>query len=340
MVIMTAMYHNLHRQMISHLARDISQNAPKISFSFLFVDFIRKRRYNKINVKCKRSVTMELPFISSEWKVLFRPEKNGNYVNDHAIVKGPDGLWHLYGITSFGGRSYDEKYFVHAVGKSLDEPFEEKGRSIDRGTPAWSPCVIEKDGVYHMFYGPSPTSLAVSFDMYEWFGHTVKLKDEPLMAAHRDHFVLRLDNGSYLMYVSGVHDTYGAVSCFSSDDLLSWRFRGFALTTRAPAPLHPGWGAVESPFVVQKDGLYYLFVTYTDCSAETYNNTLVFVSEDPLLFGCFDGTEKNARPVAALALHAPEILQENGRYYVTTCGWRGKPVPHEGCVSIAELQWK
>ncbi len=34
---------------------------------------------------------------------MFKPEKNGNYVNDHAIVVGADGKYHLYGITSFDG---------------------------------------------------------------------------------------------------------------------------------------------------------------------------------------------------------------------------------------------
>lgn len=47
---------------------------------------------------------MKKPRISSEWRILFKPEKNGNYVNDHCIVKGSDGKWHLYGITGFEAR--------------------------------------------------------------------------------------------------------------------------------------------------------------------------------------------------------------------------------------------
>ena len=46
---------------------------------------------------------MKKPYISGEWKVLFTPEKHGNYVNDHCIVRGADQKWHLYGITSFDG---------------------------------------------------------------------------------------------------------------------------------------------------------------------------------------------------------------------------------------------
>ena len=94
---------------------------------------------------------MNTPYIAGEWKILFKPEKNGNYVNDHSIVKGADGNWHLYGITSFEGIPTQERYFVHGVGATFDEPFEEVGRSIDRGTLAWAPCVVEKDENYYNY---------------------------------------------------------------------------------------------------------------------------------------------------------------------------------------------
>ncbi len=283
---------------------------------------------------------MKTPYISGDWKMLFKPEKHGNYVNDHTIVVGSDGNWHLYGITSFEGVPAQERYFVHGVGENLSEPFKEVGRSIDRGTLAWAPCVINKGDDYYMFYGPSPTSLAVSFDMYEWFGTNVTLNGEPLMGAHRDHFVLKISENEYLMYVVGVHNKKGAVSCFSSSDLLVWNFEGFALTSGDDAPLKPAWGAFESPYVVEKDGLYYLFATYTDCSDRTYCDTLVFCSANPKSFGEYNGENGGAKPITKLTAHAPEILQVDGNYYITTCGWRGKPLPYEGAVSIAPLEWK
>ena len=92
---------------------------------------------------------MEIPYISGEWKILFAPHDNGNYVNDHSIVVGPDGNWHLFGITSFEGKPSHERYFVHGVGKTLYEPMREVGRSIDRGTLAWAPCVIKKNETFY-----------------------------------------------------------------------------------------------------------------------------------------------------------------------------------------------
>ena len=284
---------------------------------------------------------MKKPRISGEWRVLLSPEKHGNYVNDHCIVKGSDEKWHLYGITSFEGSPRCERYFVHGIGESLDNEFVEVGRSIDRGTLAWSPCVVNKDENYYMFYGPSPTSLAVSFDMYEWFGTNVYLKDEPLMGAHRDHFVLKLAEDQYLMYVSGVYHKRGAVSCFFSHDLLTWQFESFALTSGENAPLKPAWGAFESPFVIKKDGLYYLFITYTDSvNDSTYNDTFVFCSDDPKHFGEYNGDAGGAKPITVLQAHAPEVIEDHGKFYITTCGWNNKPIPNKGAVSIAPLEWE
>lgn len=282
---------------------------------------------------------MKRPQIVGEWKILFQPEKHGDYVNDHTVIKGSDGKWHLYGCTSFSGGPYNERYFAHGVGESLEQPMKEAGRSIDKGTLAWAPCVIEKEGNYYMFYGPSPTQLAVSFDMQEWYGYPVALKNEPIMGAHRDHFVLKLADDKYIMYVAGIYQKKGAISAFSSNDLLHWEFEGFALTSGKEAPLNPGWGAMESPFVVQKDGWFYLLVTYNDCTNETYCNTLVFASQDPLKFGEYNGGKGGAEVIATLHAHAPEVLLENGNYYITTCGWRSKPLPHKGVVSIAKLEW-
>ena len=160
------------------------------------------------------------------------------------------------------------------------------------------------------------------------------------MGAHRDHFVLKVSDDEYLMYVVGVHQKCGAVSCFSSRDLITWQFEKFALTSGENAPLKPAWGAFESPFVIKKDGLYYLFVTYTDCSSSNYNDTLVFCSEDPRNFGEYNGEADGVKPITKLSAHAGEILEYNGKYYITTCGWNSMPNPNKGAVSIAQLEWE
>lgn len=281
---------------------------------------------------------MEIPYINGDYKILFQPQKYGNYVNDHCIIKG-NGSYHLFGITSFTSSPPDERMFVHGVGNSLSAPFNEVGVSINTGTLAWSPCVIEKDDHYYIYYGPSPSKMAVSPDFYEWFGYPITIENEPPMAMHRDHFVMQIGD-RYYMYASGIKDKKGCLSVASSFDLLHWKFEGYALTSDDKAPLKPAWGAFESPFIVKRDDYYYLFITYTDCNDANYNDTFVFASKDPLNFGCYMGDKNPAQLVTKLYAHAPEILQEDGQYYITTCGWLNAPTPNKGCVSIAPLSWK
>lgn len=284
---------------------------------------------------------MKIPKITSKWNTLFKPYRFGRYVNDHTLIY--NGEWHLIGITSKKGIPTQERYFVYATGNNLNKRFKERSKIIDNGTLAWAPCVIEHNSLYYMFYGPSPTKLAVSRDFGDWFGQEIIIKNNPPMSCHRDHFVLRTGENKWLMYVTGLKDGKSCVSCLKSDNLIEWDFAGFALTGGENSPLNPSWGAFESPFVVEKNGGYYLFTTYTDCSKSTYHNTLVFYSKDPESFGCYNGEdEKNdgfALPVAKLSCHAPEVIKENGKWYITTCGWR-KSSFTKGAVKIAALEWE
>lgn len=283
---------------------------------------------------------MEIPRITSEWRTLFEPHRYGEYVNDHTLLY--NGKWHLVGITSQEGTPDRERYFVYARRNSLSEEFEECAKVIDHGTLAWAPCLIEHDSLYYMFYGPSPTKLAVSYDFGDWFGQEIRMNGNPPMACHRDHFVLKIGENHWLMYVTGMKCGKSSIACMESFDLLSWDFVGYALTSGENSELNPSWGAFESPFVVSRDGGYYLFTTYTDCSKDTYNDTFVFFSEDSRSFGCYDGlngSESFAKPVTRLRCHAPEIVREDDKWYITTCGWRESSLSG-GKVMIAGLDWE
>lgn len=283
-----------------------------------------------------------IPVIASEWKVLFKPQAAGCYVNDHCIVRATDG-WHLFGITSQNTpiNPQHERYFVHAWGRSLEQEFTNESIVIDHGTRAWAPGVVKEGNKYFMYYGPAPTKLAVSGELHHWINNDIHFAGSPIDACHRDHMVLKINSYTWVMYVTGVRDGYGCISAYVSNDLLHWRFVQYALTTSGNASLKPAWGAAESPFVVYYEGYYYLFITYTDCSTETYNNTLVFRSGNPYDFGDYHGDNESEIVAAKLFGHASEIIHdaESGKWYITTCGWPGKNIPHEHAVSIARLEW-
>ena len=106
-------------------------------------------------------------------------------MNDHTLLY--DGKWHLIGITGKKGIPTRECYFVYAESEDMDHKFKEKAKIIDNGTLAWAPCIVAHDGLYYLFYGPSPTELAVSHDFGDWFGLEIQSQGNPPMACHRDH---------------------------------------------------------------------------------------------------------------------------------------------------------
>ena len=288
---------------------------------------------------------MHKPVIAGDWHVLYKPEKWGCFINDHSIVKGPDG-WHLYGITKPTPEidPDNECYFSHGFCPEFTpgKVFEEKGKVIDWGKTAWAPAVIYHNKKYYMIYGPEPTRMAVSDDGYQWEKHEIKLSDSPKNGCKRDHMIIRNDDGTWLMYATAMDDQqFGQISVFTSQDLVDWRFAGFALQSSGNAPLNPHWSAMESPFVIRYSGRYYLSVTYTEDEAN-YFNTLVFSSRDPLNFGEYTGDNEDEIVVQKLHTHAPEYIRhpDTGKWYMTNCGWRGRKIPHPGGVSIAELNWE
>lgn len=286
--------------------------------------------------------TTPAPRLVGDWQPLFIPCIYGRYVNDHSLIRDGSGDWHLFGITSHAESdlSEHERYFVHAHSESLAQPMREVGKVCSNGVRAWAPAVIGHDRRYYMYYGPSPTRFSTSDELGHWMENTIQLHAAPLDAAHRDHFVLLVAPGRWLMYATGIADRYGVVSVFESSDLVNWTFLRYALRTLGHAPLNPPWGATESPFVVHHAGRYYLLITYTDCQTANYHNTLVFSSHDPTDFGEYTGDNEAQVVVAKLHAHAPEVIQDDqGEWWITSCGWRNKHTPIEGGVAIARLAW-
>ena len=229
-----------------------------------------------------------------------------------------------------------------AVGESLTSglPFTEQEKICDYGDRAWAPHSVNVNGVCHLFYGPDRLKLDTSTDMVTWQhqGVLMTAADHDPKGTFRDTMTIK-HGDKWLMYSTGIVGHYGTIDVWESADLKEWKLAGRALTTSGKAPLNPKWSACESPFVVKQGDWYYLFVTYTDCSAATYQNTMVFKSKDPTSFGDYDGDDDNV--VTRLATHAPEVIKnpDDGKWYITSCGWSTAPVVKPGGVAIAELGW-
>jgi beta-fructofuranosidase len=288
-------------------------------------------------------------FTAEGWRPLFTPRRHGAYVNDHCVVRAPDGRWHVFGITKSTPEvdPHAERWFCHGSGPSLaGGEFHEHFRVCDFGTRAWAPAVAFDGERWIMLYGPDRLRAAVCDDarLEHWREAPCSLVGAPLQAVLRDGMIFRLDDESWLLYATGKRDGCGAVSVCVSENLLDWRFVRFALRTTRGAPSNPPWAATESPFVFAHDGAYWLSMTYTTSfrGPAEYHNTLLFRSDNPFDFGTYSGDEAN-EVAAKLHAHAPEYLldPDTGRWWITSCGWPGEAfqpvIP--GSVAIRELAW-
>jgi beta-fructofuranosidase len=251
--------------------------------------------------------------------------------NDHTLIPGPDGHWHMLGIThpsvplpdihegewlAFHARS-DSAHLSECTAPDswLDLP-KVLPPAVRHGERCelYAPFVIEHGGLYWMYYGPAEMRLATSTDLYRWtpcgpvFEHGMDA---------RDPCVIRDGDGFVMVYVAG-----NTVFARESRDLRGW--------TEPTAVFTPGRaGAPESPFLVRREEGWYLFWCIYDGTNGCYDNrTFVQYAPDWRHFASED-------PVAQLQAHAPEIVRdENGNWLISSAEW-----PCRG-VSLALLDWR
>jgi beta-fructofuranosidase len=265
-------------------------------------------------------------------------EKEKWYINDHCFLFG-EGKWHLFGIThAEPANPRIEIEFAHATAESLlERPWDKQPFALTVAKEApwnelhlWAPHVVFHDGTYYMYYcagDPDPKKyrihLATSKDLKTWTRHP----KNPMVAdgiEARDPFILR-HGGQWLMYYTAStgfehKDSYHAVACVRSDDLVNWHDRTFAYVDPQQGTFA---GPTESPFVVRRGKNYYLFVG----PRPDYNGTDVFVSDDPLHW-----TFENK--VGHIDAHCAEVIRDkDGKWYVSRAGWG------QGGVYLAPLTW-
>jgi beta-fructofuranosidase len=272
------------------------------------------------------------------------------YINDHTFFCDQAGTWHLIGIThAEPADPHDETRLAHATSPALHGPWTKQPFALtadpDRGESLlWAPHVIEHDGRYWMFVcagGPSMTEyrlhLATSHDGAVWERHP----GNPLVVdgyEARDPMVLRVGD-RWVMYYTATREPSGGqfvVVATESDDLVHWEGRRIAYTDPCAGTFG---GPTESPFVVARDGRFYLFIgpdwqglldsleQAGRYDPDCYRGTRVLASDDPLAFD-LDGQ------VGFLDAHAAEVVVDHdGTEWVSHCGWG------QGGVHLAPLRW-
>jgi hypothetical protein len=286
---------------------------------------------------------MEIPCLIGESRLVYPPEPPGDarqwFINDHCFYTAPDGLLHWFGINNpylpGGERLYEyHPYIGHAT---ATDPLGEWTRcpwAIDDsdgaqylGAPwvAWLPG----EGRYVMLFeskiaGRRELELAYSTDLFTW-----QRTGQPVLAhlAHtkRDPCVISGDQGEYLLYLCTPSAQGSSITVTPTRD-----FRHYG-ETRTCLLIEDGvsWGGLESPFVLRRGSLYYLFATYAH---RHYDETMVWVSERHDHFAVGD-------VVTTLYGHAAEIFEHAGKTFISSCGPEDCQHLNRHGLYLAELAW-
>lgn len=291
----------------------------------------------------------ETPAIAGPFVHIFNPNDTRSkedttwYTNDHCFMKGRDGVWHAYGIIGhhpirpWGG----ETKFFHITAAALTQQKWEDhdyALTVKEGVERvlWAPHVVKDKDRFYMFYNignmqkdaPNYASwgqlcMASSNDGNSWERHPLN----PFFsdAGHaRDSYVMKYKGKYYYYYTRTFNevDHRSVVAVRTGPDLFHWSGPRIVHVQ----PFEVDWGGdAESPFVIQRNGLFYLFI----CRAMSqYNQTDVYWSADPENF-------PRENLVCTLPVHAAEIIYDKKEgWFISNTGWDKKGL------FLAPLQWK
>ena len=259
------------------------------------------------------------------------------YVNDHCFIQGPDGKWHMIGITGREApKPWEENHLAHAVADSLNgkwvkKPFVMTVRKDLDEVVLWAPHIVKLGDTYYMFYCAGhpdhrryQINLAISKDLYEWSRYT----GNPLFVDGydgRDPFVYHDEiNKRWIMYYCATKKPEGGnhiVAARISYDLVHWTLDRYVVYTD---PEKGTWGGnTESPIVIKRGDWYFLFIG----PGANYVTTKVFKSRDLFSWDLSD-------EVLSLETHAAEIIKlDDGRWFISNCGLQ------RGGLYLAPLYW-
>jgi len=181
--------------------------------------------------------------------------------------------------------------------------------------------------------------------------------DAPYHRFFRDGMVLKVSQGQWLLYTTARDQFFSRVDIYQSFDLRYWQYIGSALQSTCGSERNSPFASTESPFVMQYRDRYYLSLTYNNDTffwnglllplkvwpdRPSYNDTLVFQSDNPYDFGVYAGRNNTPALIAGLNAHGPEFiyLPDKDRWYITTAGWPWISTLTAGEAAVAPLQWE
>ncbi len=291
----------------------------------------------------------EIPYLKGESRKIFdakpSPEFDNNkwFTNDHCFVEDKDGTLHWIGINNpyppEGKQLYRyHPYLGHLKTTRVYGEWERMHFALDESNGTeylGAPYIVwhEESGrwvmVVEVWADVRRLEVYWSSDLTDWRDSDTYILPDKLWISTRDPHIMKGDDGKYWIHVVSTGN-----KGVKQSQVLRIRTKDF-VNFEGPETIlginDNNWATLmESPFLVEHKGLWYLFFTYAH---RRYTETLVVVSDNPDHFDY----EKNT--LTTLFGHAAEIFTYNGKQYISSCGPEDQHYLNHQSVSIAELGW-
>jgi len=289
-----------------------------------------------------------LPAIDGPWWQVAGDPDLGPYTSarqqpvDFGIWQAADGTWQLWSCirhTLCGGNT---RLFYRWEGRTLTDPdwrpigiAMEADPSLGESKGGLqAPHVIKVNRTYYMFYGDWQRICLAQSDDGKTFTRVLNSSGQPNLFSgpygnSRDPMVLRIGDLFYCYYMGHKNDAdlKSVIFARTSHDLRHWS-EPMPVSAGGQAARETDWfgGDAECPFVLQKDGLFYLFRNQR-YGANNLNTQ--YASPNPLSFGVNDDRFR----IGTLPVAAPEIIHHAGQDYIAAL------LPSLKGIRIAKLKW-
>lgn len=265
------------------------------------------------------------------------------FTNDHCFIEDKEGKLHWFGINNPYPPEGKELYRYHpylghctTTGSVMDWKREAFAINESKGTEyIGAPYVVwhEESQRYAMvvevWHETRRLKVYWSDDLYDWKPQEGYILPETLWIGTRDPHIMKGTDGKYWIHVVGTGNK--GVKQTQVIRIKTKDFVNFEEPETILGINDCTWATlVESPFLVERDGLWYLFFTYAH---RRYAETLVVVSDNPDHFDYENNT------ITTLFGHAAEIFTYKGQEYITSCGPEDQHYLNHQSVSIAPLKW-
>jgi hypothetical protein len=292
--------------------------------------------------------TIELPQIDGPWWSVAGDPDLGEYTSakqqpvDFGIWQAADGSWQIWSCirhTKCGGNT---RLFYRWEGKALtDTDWTPMGIAME-AHPALgeskgglqAPHVFKVQDLYYMVYGDWQRICLAQSQDGKRFQRVLNSQGQPNLFSgphgnSRDPMMLKVGSLYYCYYMGHKKGApfESAIFCRTSHNLRHWS-EPVMVSAGGIAANQSNWygGDAECPFVVHKDGLFYLF--RTQLYGQNNLNTQ-YASPNPLSFGVGDDRYR----IGTLPVAAPEIIHYQGQWYIAALKQSLKGI------RIARLKW-